>query len=559
MSFHRITKLCLLFLLLLIGATGWAQDPSIYNSDGSVYKRDVIQGFNTYLDQIDHQLPERQETQMRMARGYIENVLFPNSNIYIRLDDDGGRTYTEEEYMQNYRDCVDEMAPLVNKKRLQREKESQELLEKNTTQWNWKMIAMIGGIVLLILLFAFLLALKGKKRPSGKSNYSQNDKPVKPTVEPKSENEPGIVVRRKTASIMRKQSLEDVVGNSNYMEIDSSDFCFDSAVRKIYIKNTCIKEIYDMYANDLRNSSSPNEDGCMVLGRWVHDKDNNTYDVSLEDIVYPGDDAIFSEYELNFGGKIKLKVAERLKKLRHETELQYDLTCWVHSHPGLGVFFSNSDCGVQTQLKHPTHPNFLTAIVIDILTSEQDLGIFTFRNDSSINSKSDLKKLYSLEKWYKWATKSESNSFKQEEYYDTLTTAKSHTDTCHSIYLSNNIIIDISLLPLTSNDNLVRIIQGFTNRKADYADHVAEKLSETDATNDNDMIGAFMVAPHCSIPSIRKAISDCLDRIEFVLVYSTSDGNLTSIPVINNDLCTDDSYYGEQQFENLKIWTRRKR
>lgn len=556
MNSHRISELCLLFILLLIGAKGWAQDPSIYNSDGSVYKRDVIQGFNTYLDQIEHQLPAQKENQMRMARSYIENVLFPSSNIYIRLDDDGGRAYTEEEYMQNFRDCVDEMAPLVNEKRLQREEEKQESLKKSTIQWDWKMIAMIGGIVLLILLFVLLLALK-KKQPNNNNNNDNN--PIKPSVEPKTEKEAGIVVRRKTASIMRKQSLEDVVGNSNYLEIDSSDFCFDSAVRKIYIKNTCIKDIYNMYANDLRNSSSPNEDGCMVLGRWVHDKENNTYDVSLEDIVYPGDDAIFSEYELNFGGKIKLKVAERLKKLRHETELQYDMTCWVHSHPGLGIFFSNSDCSVQTQLKHPTHPNFLTAIVVDILTTEQELGIFTFRNDSSINSKSDLKKLYSLEEWYKWATESECNSFNKEDYYDTLSTAQSLTDICHSINLSNNIIIDISLLTMTQNDNYVRMVQGSTYRKADYTDHVAEKLSETLALPDNRMIGAFVVAPHCSIPSIRKAVADYLNQIAFVLVYSTSDGILTSIPVINNDLCTDDSYYGEQQFENLKIWTRRKR
>ena len=556
MNFHRIPKLCLLSLLLLIGAIGWAQDPSIYNSDGSVYKRDVIQGFNTYLDQIDHQLPAQKENQMRMARSYIENVLFPSSNIYIRLDDDGGRAYTEEEYMQNFRDCVDEMAPLVNEKRLQREEEKQESHKKSTTQWDWKMIALVGGIVLLILLFAFLLALK-KKQPNN-SNYNNNN-PIKPAVEPKSEKEAGIVVRRKTASIMRKQSLEDVVGNSNYLEIDSSDFCYDSAVRKIYIKNTCIKDIYNMYANDLRNSSSPNEDGCMVLGRWVHDKENNTYDVSLEDIVYPGDDAIFSEYELNFGGKIKLKVAERLKKLRHETELQYDMTCWVHSHPGLGVFFSNSDCSVQTQLKHPTHPNFLTAIVVDILTTGQELGIFTFRGDSTINSKAELKKLYSLEEWYKWAMESERNSFNKEDFYDILSTAKSLTDDCHSINLSNNIVIDISLLPMTQNDNYARIIQGSTYRNADYADLVAEKLSETDALPDNGMIGAFVVAPHCSIPSIRKAVADYLNQIAFVLVYSTSNGMLTSIPVINNDLCTDDSYYGEQQFENLKIWTRRKR
>ena len=58
---------------------------------------------------------------------------------------------------------------------------------------------------------------------------------------------------------------------------------------------------------------------------------------------------------------------------------------------------------------------------------------------------------------------------------------------------------------------------------------------------------------------LNNLVADYLNKIAFVLVYSTSDGVLTSIPVMNNDLCTDDSYYGEQQFENLKIWTRRKR
>lgn len=76
----------------------------------------------------------------------------------------------------------------------------------------------------------------------------------------------------------------------------------------------------------------------MVLGRWVYDEERDEYYVSLEEIVKPGDDAIFKEYELNFGGKIKLKVAEKLRRLRRETNLQYDMTCWVHSHPGLGVF-----------------------------------------------------------------------------------------------------------------------------------------------------------------------------------------------------------------------------
>ena len=144
----------------------------------------------------------------------------------------------------------------------------------------------------------------------------------------------------------------------------------------------------------------------MVLGRWVHDTESGEYYVSLEQLVMPGDDAIFKEYELNFGGKITLSVLEQLRRLRRETNMQYDLTCWVHSHPGLSVFFSNSDLNVQMQLKHPTHPNFLTALVVDTLTPKEDVGIFTLRRDGNINSKNELTKMYSLKEWYAWAQKS---------------------------------------------------------------------------------------------------------------------------------------------------------
>ena len=76
---------------------------------------------------------------------------------------------------------------------------------------------------------------------------------------------------------------------------------------------------------------------------------------------------------------------------------------------------------------------------------------------------------------------------------------------------------------------------------------------------DNEMIGCFVVAAHCSIPSIRKTIAPYLDKVHFVLVYTASDGLLTSIPVINRDLNNNEDCYGEQKLEDLKIWTRRKR
>ena len=413
------------------------------------------------------------------------------------------------------------------------------------------MLANIGIAILLLIIFLVIII-----------KIRQNKAAKTPTVIPDDtahqNAQADIVVRRKTTSILKKQSLEDVHNNPSYLKIDCSDFCDDSAVRRIYFKNTCIKDIYNMYAEDLRNPENPNEDGCMVLGRWVHDADADEYYVSLEEIVKPGDDAVFKEYELNFGGKIKLKVSEKLRKLRRETNLQYDMTCWVHSHPGLGVFFSNADSSVQMQLKHPTHPKFLTAIVIDILTPNQELGIFTFKHDMSINSKPELKKMYSLEEMYKWAVSSDRNSFKAEDYYNLMLTSKERTDSCYGVQLSNGAIIDMCQMEAEQQSGLVGWVQGFNCKKGARNEFVIKSVSKEKVVPDNDILGCFMIGTHRSLPTIRKAITN-IDKIQFILFYSTSDEMLTAIPVINGQLSTEENYYGEEKLEELKIWTRRKR
>ena len=437
---------------------------------------------------------------------------------------------------------------------------------------DWKLIGtIIGGLLFLIILIVIISKSRKKKDNTPPvSNYSHGG------------NGPGegqvsadgnIVVRRKTATILKKQSLEDVIDNPNYMQVDAIDFCYESAVRRMYIKNTCIIDIYNMYAEDLRNPENPKEDGCMVLGRWVHDPESNEYYVSLEEIVLPGDDAVFQEYELNFGGKIKLKVLEQLRKLRRETNLQYDLTCWVHSHPGLGVFFSNSDVSVQMQLKHPTHPNFLTAIVVDILTPMQELGIFTFRRDQNINSKNDLKKMYSLIEWYQWAKDSLGNQpqaaaksapavpreFKNVDYFNTLEHAGEHIDVCNGVQLSKNAVVDMCMALSEQANGLVGKLHGFASQKGAKADYVAELMSEKDEEPKLSLTGCFVVAPHCSIPTVRRAVESYLNRIHFVLVYTPGDGLLTTIPVVDNDLIVEDTFHGEQKLEDLKTWIKKGR
>ena len=410
----------------------------------------------------------------------------------------------------------------------------------------------LGTLITCIVILIIWLIRKSTRKK--RSTISQEER-VRQNANP------DIVVRRKTTSILKKQSLEDVHHNPAYFPINSTDFCSDSAVRRIYLKNTCIKDIYNLYAEDLRNPENPNEDGCMVLGRWVHDNQSDEYYVSLEEIVKPGDDAIFKEYELNFGGKIKLKVSEKLRRLRRETNLQYDMTCWVHSHPGLGVFFSNADSNVQMQLKHPIHPKFLVAIVIDILTPNQELGIFTFKHDSdlSINSKADLRKMYSLEELHKWAVESDRTSFKQEDYRNIMRTASNRIDSHYGVELSNGAIIDMCQLQTTHENGLLAWVHGYTYEKNGKTEYILKSVLQTKHSFDDELIGCYINGSHCSIPTIKRVISNDFSNIRFILFYSTADGILTSIPVVNGQISVDEAYYGEEKLEDLKIWTRRKR
>ena len=372
-------------------------------------------------------------------------------------------------------------------------------------------LGILGGILVLLLIwFVVRMSRKTKSVPA-------------PVVKPSNVSggstgngtgDACIVVRRKTATILKKQSLEDVIDNPHYMQIDLEDCCYESAVRRMYVKDTCLVDIYNMYRPDVEDPANAREFGCMVLGRWVYDAENTEYYVSLEQIVLPGDDAVFDEYELNFGGKIKLKVLELLRKLRRETNLQYDLTCWVHSHPGLTVFFSNADSSVQDQLKHPQHPKFLTALVIDTLTPTMETGVFTYHRDMTLNSKNDLKKLYSLKEWYEWAQKSVDgvNEVIQQEpeeevaetaavpempiesnssYFNTLAEAKEHTTACFGINLSRDIIVDMCMSLSNQNNGITGFIHGHANTKNQLTEFVAERLSVWDVLSSH-LISVFL-------------------------------------------------------------------
>ena len=552
----------------------------------TVKVKTVISDFNAFIDSIPFLTKESFATDSAFIAKHLETLQLSSIDKIAYINDkklykyvvsqqDTIRYFKENnkkiinDFLLRYGDksvesgdnCIDSMLSILGAKVTRRDSlltPLKVLVEENVkktplTGWDWKFFGVCGFAVLIcVLLVAWYIRTQKKQQLQYKkgtivTNNNNND--ANPSL---------IVVGQKTQATLKKQSLDDVYDNEGYYKIDCDDFCGDSAVRTMYIKNVCIKEIYNMYAEDLRNPENPKEDGCMVLGRWVHDEVKNRYDVSLECIVMPGDDAVFAEYELNFGGKIKLKMSEKLRKLRRETGLQYDLTCWVHSHPGLGVFFSNSDNNVHMQLKNPVHPGFLTAMVIDILTPKQETGIFTIKQDGIVNSKNELKKTYSLEEMYQWALSSERKSFDANDYFDALGQIKFHNNECFGIQLSNGAIIDMSFLSSKQN-GFIGFVHGFTIIRGEKTQCIISTVTSNENAPDNEMLGCFIIASHCSTPSIRKAVTKYLRDIKFVLVYTATDGLLTSIPVVGQDLCSNDVFYGEQKLEDLKIWTRRRR
>lgn len=561
-SFHVIYTMVAMILMLSMGTTALAQDvvdetPSIEVS----YDKAIIEAFLSYVGATDT-LPTTDEKNRLFVDSFFSQYKDDFGLIVIKKED--GSEATPQEVDELFRRCIalleDEEAKIIPVQNMDQENEDSSFLERLSSLQPRQLAIRVGviGILVLILITIVVLWAKSKKKNKQANN---NDTSVNNTDSGNSPKEAlnDVIIRKKTSTVLNKQSLEDVVNNSNYLAINCADFSTDTAVKTIYIKNTCVIDIYNMYAEDLRNPDNPKEDGCMVLGRWVHDEQCDEYTISLEEVVFPGDDAVFAEYELDFGGKIKVKVNEKLRKLRRETNLQYDLTCWVHSHPGLGVFFSNTDSNLHLIHKHPSHPKFLTAIVIDILTPRQELGIFTFKHDMAINSKADLTRLYSLEEWYKWAIGSRRNAVAIEDHYNTLDKAKSRNKGCYNIQLSNSTIIDIDLIATSQNYGGLYFVHGFTMKQMEQTSIIAVKIDNAETMVDNELIGCFMVVTHRSYPTIKKEVANYLGRIGFVMVYSVGDGILTTIPVVDNDLCADESYYGEQPLEELKIWTRRKR
>jgi len=249
-----------------------------------------------------------------------------------------------------------------------------------------KMLILIIVVAALVVVALIVLIIRKKRKKEPKVTY-----------------DPGVISIIKDESVQYERGLKHVKEHLNEYLIFDMDMVFaDSTINKVYLNTGLVKKLYEFFNNSLEADGRTNETGCFILGCWDFEEGkDNRYDISLEYMVEPGDDADFGEYSLNFGKKISINMASVIDNLTQKSKRDYLLTCWMHSHPGLGLFLSNQDLIVQKQLAYPDHRNRLLALVIDTNTPDLKVGFFVPKADGTMNNKEDVKRWFSFEEIYR--------------------------------------------------------------------------------------------------------------------------------------------------------------
>ena len=245
-----------------------------------------------------------------------------------------------------------------------------------------------GALTVLILLVVLVLILRRKKR--GEAGDKESPHVMQVVEEEKNDYVVGLDYVRQNSG--------------QYFAVDVEEFVSDTAVKKVYFSREAVKSLNSYYKSFLEQPERTNETGCYLIGGWENVGGNEEqYNISVEEMVVPGDDAVYEEYSLNFGLKIGIKLGNAIRNLSEKTGRDYVHTVWMHSHPGLGLFLSSHDLVVQKQLAYPDAPKRMVAIVIDTNTPNWQMAFFTAKNNGGMNNKDDLLKTISFDVLNEWS------------------------------------------------------------------------------------------------------------------------------------------------------------
>ena len=181
---------------------------------------------------------------------------------------------------------------------------------------NVSLFLLVGLAVLLLIGVCLIIFTKWKKETI--------EAPKTPS-RPEEKKDLSIKIVKPQISSTRIIGLEHVREHENeYYLLDIQQQYTDTAIHKIYFHHTAVKKTYDFFKTFLESADRTPETGCYLVGcREYADESHKTYNISVEDIVEPGDDIKPDEYSFSFGYKIGSYLDMKLRNLREKTGSDY--------------------------------------------------------------------------------------------------------------------------------------------------------------------------------------------------------------------------------------------
>lgn len=399
-------------------------------------------------------------------------------------------------------------------------------------------IRIVIGVAIGLLLIGILILLSVVKRKKKKKNHPKQPAIIQVIEEEKTEYAVGLSHVHKDAA--------------NYFVLEMKDFFMDTAVKKVYVARDVIRSLNTYFKAFLENPERTNETGCYLVGCWEQIADGSpAYNISLEAIVRPEDDAVYDEYSLNFGLKIGVKLGSTLRNLAEKTGRDYVHTAWMHSHPGLGLFLSSHDLVVQKQLAYSDAPQRMAAIVIDTNTPDWKMSVFTAKSSGVMNNKEDMLQTISFDILNDWCRHAAARPATTPTFSLDNTFVVKSEDGRDCFFFSAkaiNLIDDalFSEIPATG--------YFLTGQIQNMGDSRVRIVSSCETASSQGAVGCLCLEKENMSDLGAYNYKDVLAKFDFCLVYRSEQQSLLIYKNAKNEMNLI-----QTSLKEMKEWTRRKR
>jgi len=204
-----------------------------------------------------------------------------------------------------------------------------------------------------------------------------------------------ITKREEKGGRLTGDEFREKLSDGKYAFLDLNELWPDSAIKELYLSKECIKDLGSFLKQENLDKVVAEMEGAIpevggFLMGYHQLNDSGHIRVTMDEFV-----PFVPEYHDVF--KIEIGTATLVQELgdAQDTHPDKDVIGWFHTHPGHGLFLSNSDLSVQRHFPQ----KYQIAMEIDSLTDTLDTAFFTRKLDGSINNVEHRKKGAS---WFSW-------------------------------------------------------------------------------------------------------------------------------------------------------------